>query len=514
MKSILLKIYFFATTLFVFATAQSQTKEFENVIQVKLQNTVPVKNNGTIVGYALFYKVDKLKKAALYRLEILDENLKSIGSNEFEGSKALELMDAVYESGHIMLAFDDPKKVDDYEKYVQVFDLKGKQTGLVSYDPDKVKKGMFGAAVAEQMSHYYNGYQNVEGKGFVCVYQSKAKTGGANVQMLDMNGKLKWEKSFEGAKGDRMDCYLTATTPNALLFLTAERNSIMARDAETFLIGLDPNNGKEMYRKPMKFKDLVWEPMLFKNDVNSGLKMISTLSHAEDKFYTAKPIGMNISALNDRTGEIILEKNFMFEGDLSKVMNMKNESKSEDGFVRIHDITLMPDGSKVFVGEFFRRTLSVLGVMGKLISHNGSGSASQITIGDMFLLKVDKNNNPVSLEKIEKNVQRIPLAADGLPIGLISRVLALDHNFGYMYTDESSDPNKKTVLARGAFEGEKYGTNSITFDSNKGYKQKRFNIEKEKNDEVYIMRGKPGHVLVMKYNEKKKKISLNLERID
>ena len=95
-------------------------------------------------------------------------------------------MDALYESGHIMLAFDDPKKTDDYEKFVKVFDLKGKQSGLVSYDPDKVKKGMFGAQIASQMGRYYNGYNNVEGKGFVCVYQSKAKTGGANVQMLDV----------------------------------------------------------------------------------------------------------------------------------------------------------------------------------------------------------------------------------------------------------------------------------------------------------------------------------------
>ena len=513
MKTIASKMFLLLLSVIFLTTARSQSKEFENVIEVKLEKTVTIKNNNTIVGYALFYQVDKMKSAALYRLEILDENLKSIGTSEFEGSKKLELMDAVYESGHIMLAFDDPKKVDDYEKFVKIFDLKGKETGLVSYDPERVKKGMFGKAIAEQMSAYYNGYSNVEGKGFVCVYQSQAKTGGANVQMIGTNGKLKWEKAFEGEKGDRMDCYLSAATPNTLLFFTAERNGVMAKDAETFLVGLDAENGKELFRKPMTYKELVWEPMLFKTDNSGAVKMISNLSHTEDKFYSAQPIGINIATLNDKTGEITLDKNFIYDKDLSSVMTMKNESKSEDGFVKIHDITMMPDGSKVLVGEFFRRTVSAMGTAMKILSR-GNAAASQITIGDMFLLRLDAQNKPISLEKIEKNVRRIPLEADGIPIGLMTRVLTLEHDFGYLYTDESSDPNKRTVLAKGSFEGEKYGTNSITFDSQKGYKQKLFDVPQGKKDDVYIMRGKPGHVLIMKYNEKDKKVTMNLERTD
>ena len=514
MTRISLKAFLFMVVFFCVAGAKAQTKEFENVISVKLQNTVVIKNNNTIVGYALFYKVDKMKKAALYRLEILDENLKSIGSNEFEGSKELELTDARYESGHIMLAFDDPKKVDDYEKYVQVFDLKGKQNGLVSYDPDRVKKGMFGAAAAAQMEDYYNGYQNVEGKGFICVYQSKAKVGGVDMQMVSTEGKLKWEKNMSAEKGDRMDAYLTATTPNAIIFFVSERDGMMAKDTKNFLVGLDPNNGKELFRKSMEMNELAWEPMLFKTEDDGTVKMISILTHEGDKFYSAKPIGFNISTLNDKTGEIKSDKNFMYDGDLSKILDMKNESKSEDGYMKIHDLCLMPDGSKVVVGEFYRRTVSALGATMKVLSRNSGGSASQISIGDMFLMHIDKNNNPVSMDKIEKGVDRVPLPADGIPLGLIQRMLSLDGSFGYMYTDELADPAKKTVLASGEFEGEKYGTAAITFDQNKGYKVKRFDIDKEKGERVYLRRGKPGHILVMKYNSKQKKIALNLERVD
>ena len=92
------------STVITFSTF-AQSKEFENVIDVEVRNTVEITNNKQIVGYAFFYKMDKMKKAAMYRLAILDENLKEIGSNEFEGPKDLQLKRAVYESDQILLAF-------------------------------------------------------------------------------------------------------------------------------------------------------------------------------------------------------------------------------------------------------------------------------------------------------------------------------------------------------------------------------------------------------------------------
>src|SRR5690606_12928754 len=134
------------------------------------------------------------------------------GSNEFEGGREMVLRRAVYESNNILLSFYDKDKYEDYERIVKVFDLKGKLTGTISYDPEKVKKGMFGAAVAAQMETIYEGTENIEGKGFVTLYQSKAKTGGVDIQMIDNNGKLKWEKNISADKGDRTDLYLLGTT--------------------------------------------------------------------------------------------------------------------------------------------------------------------------------------------------------------------------------------------------------------------------------------------------------------
>lgn len=508
-----LKLMAVAIAVLLSTNTFAQSKLLENVIEVELQSSVEITNNKQIVGYALFYKIDKLKKSAMYRLEILDENLKPLGNNEFEGSKDLILRRAVYESNQLLLSFYDEDKRDGFKRFVKIFDLKGKETGMVPYDPEKVKKGMFGAAIAEQMEAIYEGIDNVEGKGFVCVYQSKAKTGGVDVQMIGTNGKLKWEKSITIEKGDRTDLYLLATTPNAVLFFEMDRASVMARDATIFLVGLSTETGKELFKKPMDMGGLSFEPMLIKNSTDGKLKIVSTMFDESNKFANSKPIGFSIGELNDITGEIKVLKHFNYQNDLGSVLNMKNESKSEDGYIKAHDICLMPDGSMVMVGEFFRKTVSAGGAVMKVLS-KGNASAAQATIEDMFLLRIDNSFKAKSLEKIEKDKDRVSLPTDGLSIGLMARLLTYMHAFGYMYTDEGMDGQKKTILARGSFGDEKYGTVAITIDPKKGFTQKRFDLVKEKKVSYYITRGKPGTVLIMKYNSKEKTIALNLEKVN
>lgn len=504
--TLLLLAFFISLNIF------SQSKVLDNVVDIELQSSVEIVNNKQIVGYALFYKIDKMKKTALYRLSILDENLKEIGNNEFEGGKDLILRRAVYESNHLMLSFYDKDKTDDYERFVKVFDLKGKQTGLVSYDPEKVKKGMFGAAIAAQMEMIYEGTDNVEGKGFVTVYQSKAKTGGIDIQMIDINGKLKWEKNITADKGDRADLYLLSTTPNTLLFFEMDRGSVMARDAEIFLVGLSVADGKVLFKKPMDINGITYEPMLIKKSSDDKLKIVSTMANQDAKFANAKPIGFSIGELNDLTGEIKTLKDFNYVNDLSNVLEMKSASKSEEGYIKAHDILLMKDGSMVLVGEFFRKTVSAGGMAMKLLT-KGNASAAQATIEDMFLLRFGTDLKAKSLEKIEKDKERVPMPTDGLPIGLMARILTYQHNFGYMYTDEGLDGSKKTVLARGSFGEEKYGTVALTIDDVKGYTTKRFNLEREKKVSYHVLRGKPGYVVIMKYNSKEKQITVNLEKV-
>lgn len=507
-----MKNTFLLVALFFSLGVFAQSKIFNNVIEVELQSTVEITNNKQIVGYAFFYKIDKMKKTSLYRLSILDENLKEIGSNEFEGAKDLLLKKAAYESNKLLLSFFDAGKKDGYEKFIKIFDLKGKELGNIAYDPERKKTGLFGSTVAAQMDAFYEGTENIEGKGFVSLYQSKAKTGGADIQMIDLNGKLKWEQNITAEKGDRTDLYLLSTTPNTILLFQMDKSGIMRRDPTIFLVGLSTETGKQLYKKTLTSKGISYEPMLIKSSTDGKLKIISTMSNEADKFLTAKPIGFSIGELDDLTGEIKTIKDFNYLNDLGNILSMKNESKSDDGYIKAHNICMMQDGSMVMVGEFFRKTVSGIGMAFKILNQ-GNGSASQATIENMFLLRIDKTLKAKSLDIIEKDKERVLLPTDGIPIGLASRILTLEHRFGYMYTDEGLDGKKKTVLARGTFGEDKYGTIALTFDEKKGFTQKRFDFEKEKKVSYHISRGKPGYVMISKYNAKEKTMTINLEKI-
>ena len=311
-----------------------QSKTFDNVIDVEVRSTVEIVNNKQIVGYAIFYKVDKMKKSALFRLSILDENLKEIGNNEFEGPKDLILKKAVYESERILLSFYDEDKKDGYNYFVKVFDLKGKEKGLIAYEPEKAKKGMFGAAIAASLENIYEGTDNVEGKGFVSIHQSKAKTGGIDIQMISLDGKLKWEQTITADKRDRSDLYLLGSTTNTILLFQMDRGGMMDRDADIFLVGLNTDNGKERFKKPLDINDFSYEPMLIKKTNDGKVKLVSTMADVSDKFATAKPKGISISDLNDITGELKTVKDFGYLKDLGNVLEMKSESKSEDGYIK------------------------------------------------------------------------------------------------------------------------------------------------------------------------------------
>lgn len=508
-----MKIKLLLLALLFSCSVFAQSKVFENVIDIELKGTVEITNNKQIVGYAFFYKIDKLKKASLYRLSILDENLKEIGSNEFEGAKDLVLKKAAYESNQILLSFFDISKKDGYDKFVKIFDLKGKELSNIAYEPESQRTGLFGSSMAAQLESIYEGTENIEGKGFVTLYQSKAKTGGIDIQMIGLGGKLKWQKNITAEKGDRTEIYLLGTTTNAILLFEMDRSGIMSRDATIFLVGLSTETGKQLYRKPMDIKGISYEPMMIKLGPDGKLKIVSTMTNEEDKFLTAKPIGFSIANLNDITGEINTLKDFNFLNDLGTVLTMKNESKSEEGYIKSHNICMMQDGSMVMVGEFFRKTVSAAGMAFKIIN-GGNGSAAQITIENMFLMRIDKNLKVKSMDIIEKDKERVLLPTEMMSVGIASRLLTMQHSFGYMYTDEGTDGRKKTIMARGTFGEDKYGTVAITFDDKKGFTQKRFDFEKEKKVTYHISRGKPGYIMISKYNAKAKTITVNLEKVN
>lgn len=500
-----LKLSLFVSFLTIATNLFAQSKEFEDVLKVKLRNTAVIQNNQVVVGYAFLYVIKSSKKSATYRMQILDENLKTIGNTEFVGGPDVVLTSALYESDHLMFAFNDYKiPVNAYNKvrltqYVRVYDLNGNKTGEVYFEPAAGNKGLLGEEMAEANAEDTNGFENVPGLGFISVYQNQLRSGGTKLQMISETGKLKWEKLLTAQKGLVMDSYLLGTTSRTIFMFEGLRKNVLSFDEDIFLVGLDAATGEQRFRKPLSKGNYVYEPQYFKPSNESKMYMTSIITDVNSRFLNAKPLGFSVAILDDLTGDIEALKDFIYEQDLNSVMNMTG-TKSDQGYLQVNDIVFLKDRSKIVIGEFFNITKGTIGM-------------SNATLGDAFMLRISPDDKVVALDKISQLPARKKTLGYG-SIGAIQKYMKSQGYFGYRYTDQDANADRVSVIIYGQFEGKEKGLNTITFTGEPGYKTKTFPIKEKQGEDIAVFRAKPGHVLVSKYNAKEKKISLNLERVD
>ncbi len=472
------------------------------VYQVKYKitekNALTILNNKQIVGYAFFYQIDKMKSSGLYRLVILDENLKEIGANEFEGGKDLELLKILYESESFFLCFEDNTKYNGFKNFIKVIDLKGKELGLVGYDPDKVSSGLLGGIAASKMSEGFEGIENIENKGIVRIYQSRAKTGGVDIQFINPSGKLVWEKNVTANTGERTDMYLFGTTPNAILMVQLDRSALLSRKGEYYITGFSPVSGTQLFKRSLKMNGYHHIPQMIKRNAEGKYIIVSNLLNENEKLQKAGPKGIGFFQIDDLTGEMTLLKEFTYENDLNNLLKMKTKTRSELGFIHLQDLIFMTGGEIVLVGEFF--------------SESKEYSYKSI-IDDMFLLRLDKNFNASSFEKIETTGYYASSLGAG-PSGQVAMLLKAFNAFQYRYTDEGMDGNRKIIVAHCEINDLGFGKYAIEIQENSGYIVKELKGTKEKNVSFYVNRAKPGFVMVTKYDHNEKALSFSLEKID
>jgi hypothetical protein len=499
--------------------AHAQTADIESADEIESGDLLPIKNGSSVSGYAFIAKLESGKEDKKMRLKIFDENLKEAGSADFEVPKNAIIRQAFFEGGALMLAVEEYINTKEKKEFVKTFQLESKATTSVTYEPDEEEKksGLFGKAIAANSDVPFKGrFKTVEGLGLMCTYVSANKNGGLTAQLVGTDGRRKWKRKITGSDDKRMDVHLLTTTPKTILFFASVRDGIMDRDSKNLLIGLDAQTGRQVFRKPLETGAEAWEPVFFKampDDDTNSITVCNMVSDVDDKFYKATNTGFNYGKLNLTTGAFTNLKTIDYSEQLSKVLSMKNESKSEEGYLFIEDLIAMPDNSLVVVGEFFKNTVSATGVALTLLSRGGeaAGGLEQGTVGDMFALRLSPEGAVQSMDKLDKDVRRCQ-AFTGISTGLLCRYMAAMGSFSYQYTDELAD-NRKTVIVASNMKSGENGINAVTFTPGKGYKVK--NLASNKDGGKYaVLQGKPGHVLVVKSDRKGKKATISYQKVD
>ena len=524
MKSFITNCFFIlCTALPCIAMAQNKLS-IENVYSAKLKNSGPIISNNEIKGYFLFYQSDKINRSTNeYTLQILDENINKLKDIKFTDDKNTNLLEAAFNGEDLMFEFINKKdKLLDF----RVYDLDGKQKysysqeltkrtikymqqkGLYSEDDDAQNKTLFGA----------------EGKGFISlipIRDGRQYTYQVSGYKTDKKGQ--WE--YDPAEDNKYSApvYL-GSTDSIALFEVIKKEAALSGKLESWLMGINLANGKNMFEFETNSKDkYAFFPMNVTQLAGTGNFALSgPYFDADARVLKDRSKGMGIWVMNNK-GQLTNSKYSSWEGDLAKYLPVNDKGKIDEvGYMYIHKVVQTNDGNIFAIAEGYKQQVSALGTGLKVLSVMGGGggggvSAVKIKITDMVMLNYDSTFKLKSAKVYEKNNNNVEMPGGADLMG--PQTMALYANaigaFDYSFTERSNDMSTFEVGYTDYVreDGYKGGTfNTISY-YNGQMTTDRINL-KSSAKSVVVFPGKTGSVMVMEYYRKDKRLDLRLEKIN
>ncbi|MBK8736439.1 MAG: hypothetical protein IPL98_11290 [Saprospiraceae bacterium] len=195
-----IKNYFFLCVFVTFSFSTfGQTYKLDNVENFRSNGIKPVKTEGGIVGYTIFYKTDKAdRKNDNYAFELLDEKLKKVNRIKVVLPRGTRLIQSVHNGISLGMMFYNTSG----GKYIfKSYDATLKLVG--SYESEKINSYERAALnhMADNESSTFYGIHAIPMKGFVRAGYGEKKTNSLlqySMLILRKNGYLKLLKNKMG----------------------------------------------------------------------------------------------------------------------------------------------------------------------------------------------------------------------------------------------------------------------------------------------------------------------------
>src|ERR1700744_1727319 len=132
------KVVFSIVSLLFICSLQAQTKVFKEVGEDISTQIKPITQDNTLVGYLAFTRLEKADADSFnYRVTIMDENLKDIGTVNFRQGN-LELQTVSFEQnvlclGYVQSELSGTQKVRTMRKYRKVEDAATSSHMLIQF---------------------------------------------------------------------------------------------------------------------------------------------------------------------------------------------------------------------------------------------------------------------------------------------------------------------------------------------------------------------------------------------
>ncbi|MBJ6366580.1 DUF6770 family protein [Snuella sedimenti] len=492
----------------------AQQKTFTDITTLKMQHVGPMMDkNNDVDGYYLYYQLDKLKKGMReYAIHMLDNNLNDIALKSYVDSKNTVLADSKFNNHALMFAMINLKE----EQYKLVtFDRKGGQGEDVIIPVNKKEMRWLSYAIK---AGNFNLLYPVDNKGFLFNYVRDNKKIGYGLKYVATDGGTSWDYNSPDDIKEIMSVNPIEVNDEVVVALESSKKSALSQTVNFKVIVLDINTGKLLFEKRFDREN---NPRLITNAFlteDKELVLLGEYFEKDDNVAKEKSLGV-FAQINSLEGKVISDNKVSWEEKIDKMMPVESDGKNpKRGYVYFHDIVRTQKGTYYCIGERYRKTVSLAGVMGVAVNPRGGSSMTQLTITDAVVFEFDNKFNLLNIEVFEKGKSRAPSLIDVGSPQLNAHALKAYGAFDYQFTQLDTDRDRfyASFIDYERLKGEenKYAFKSIMYNDGKLSEDKIYLNKSKGKIRFRVMPAKLGHVMLLEYNKKEKTLDIHLEKLN
>lgn len=496
----------------------AQSSSIEGIRQMRLRNSGAIQENNQMVGYYSFYVYDKVdSKTNAYYLTITDIDLNTVAEVKMKKPKTTMLLEMIYNGEVFAMLFMDYKAK---EVKVETYDKLGKRTGTKAI-ADTYKWELLRVQQAGKDGEVNESMFPLGEQGFV--KQLMTKKSKITYELLAFNNDMSRKWKFAPRESGLIEmCNIVWANEKYILASVMKMQNRLDKPDHAFLLLVDAETGRKIFEVKMREKSHNLSVLNGFVDANEERAYIVGEYYASgDNIISSKSLGLYAMEL-DLGGQAMKYKSFSRDGDLKKLAPADDKGKEDLGFVFFHRVVRTKDGGFHLIGEQFKRSVSGLGVASQVLSGGRGGASSfSLKIDNMIVAKLNADLDLTDVEVYDKARSEVLMPAGAAywsPMMMAHYVRMVDgFDYAFTVTDAEKDRYFATYVdfdrSKGE-SGEKLGSYIGTIVHDGG----NMTLDKLpiKSSATYyrVLPSKPGHVVIMEYFRKAKRLDMRMEKVN
>ncbi len=494
------KLLLTCVSLFISLGYYAQERELTGIASFELINSGPLmdkKNN--VDGYYFFFQADKLKnKKREYAIRMMDNNLNDIATKSYIGDKGLSVMTTKFNNQALMYALENEK-----ERYFKL--LAFDKQGNVQIDRDipvekKEIKERYGRDIL----------MPIDDKGFLFNFKRDNKRSGYTLDYQATDGNKSWTYSTPKDIKMNFEAQPMAANKNYIVVVEYVYKKKFSKNNDVNLLVFDIHTGKLQFKKEFIKEE---DPRFLSNvylDEENNIIVLGEYFEAGDNFVRDESLGL-YTQVYDVDGNLKISTKNNWEKDIEPILPAEIGTDNKNrGYVFFNDFIKTKTGEYFAIGERFRKTANALGII-------GGTSYTQLVITDAVMIHFNNDFSIKNIQSFAKGKSRVDSMIDFGSPQYNAYVMNYRGVFDYKYTQFDNRRNKFYSIffdyERLKGEKNKYAYKAIIYNDGEISEDKIY-IKNDRNTQTYVMPGKIGHVLLLEYDKKQKRLNARLAKLN